>query len=174
MEASWRSGTRKRYGGTLSERKLYWSKREVNPFSPTVSEGVNFLGELYDEGIGYSGLNTAGSAFSAIMTLSNKISSGNHPSVRRFMKGVYETRQSLPKHQGIWDVRTILDFLQTLAPVEGLTLKNLTMKLTMLLALASAQRCQTLKALSIDYLKLGDKEGIFYQFYEVKFTSQNC
>ena len=38
---------------------------------------------------------------------------------------------------------------------------NLTMKLTMLLALISAQRCQTLKALSIDYLKLGHKECIF-------------
>ena len=89
-----------------------------------IAEGVNFLGELYDDGIGYSGLNTARSALSAIITLSNNISFGNHPSVRRLMKGVYETRPSLPKHREIWYVRTVLDFLQTLAPVEGLTLKN--------------------------------------------------
>lgn len=75
------------------------------------------------------------------------------------MKGVYETGPSLPKHQEIWGV---LGFLQTQAPVEGLTLKNLTMKLSMVLALISAQRCQTLKALSIDYLKLGKKDCTFY------------
>ena len=78
---------------------LNCSKREVNPISPTVAEGVNFIGDLYDKGIGYSGLNTAWSALSAIITLSNNISFGDHPSVPRFMKGVYETRPSLPKYQ---------------------------------------------------------------------------
>ena len=78
---------------------LNCSKREVNPISPTVAEGVKFIGELYDEGIGYSGLNTGRSALSAIITLSNNISFGYHTSVPRFMKGVYETRPSLPKYQ---------------------------------------------------------------------------
>ena len=78
---------------------LNCSKREVNPISPTVAEGVNFIGDLYDKGIGYSGLNTAWSALSAIITLSNNISLGDHPSVPRFIKGVYETRPSLPKYQ---------------------------------------------------------------------------
>lgn len=32
--------------------KLYGSKRDVDPFSSTVAEGINFLGELYDERIG--------------------------------------------------------------------------------------------------------------------------
>ena len=90
------------YESTLSKWKLYCRKREVNPFSSTVAEGVNFIGELYDEGIGYSGLNTARSALSAIITLSNNISFGYHPSVPRFMKGVYETRPSLPKYQEIF------------------------------------------------------------------------
>ena len=38
---------------------LNCSKREVNPISPTAAEGVNFIGELYDKGIGYSGLKGA-------------------------------------------------------------------------------------------------------------------
>ena len=167
MEASWRSGTRKQYEGAFSKWKLYFCKRKVNPFSPTAAEGINSLGELYGKGIAYSGFNTARSALSAIITLSNNMSFGNHPSVRRFMKGVYETsRPSPPKHQEIWGVRADLEFLQTQTPAEGLSLKNLTMKLCMLLALISAQRCQTLKALSIDYLKLWEKSALF--------TPQRC
>ena len=42
------------------------------------------------------------SALSDIFTLSNNISFGDHPSVPRFMKGVYETRPSLPKYQEIF------------------------------------------------------------------------
>ena len=162
MEASWRSGTRKQYGGTLSKWKWYCGKRKIDPVLPTVADGINFLGTLYEEGIGCSGLNTAQSTLSPIITLPNSISFGNHPRVRQFMKGVYETRPSLPKHQEIWDVRTVLDLLRTLIPVEGLTLKNLTLKLTMLLALVLAQRCQILKALSIHQMKLGNNECIFY------------
>lgn len=50
-----------------------------------------------------------------------------------------------PKYREIWDVKIVLDFLQTLYPVKGLTLKNLTLKFTMLFALTSAQRCETLQ-----------------------------
>lgn len=162
MQASWRTGTRKQYETTLSKWKLYCSTRQINPFSPAIEEGINFLGELYDHGIGYSGLNTARSALSSIIILPNNLSFGNHPSVCRFLKGVYETRPTLPKHQEIWDVSTVLDFLKTLHPVEGLSLKDLTLKLTMLLALTSAQRCQTLQALSLENMKLTDEQCIFY------------
>ena len=162
MEASWRFGTRKQYESTLSKWKLYCSEGKVNPFLPTVEEGINFLGGLYDQGIGYSGLNTARSAMSSIIILPNSVSFGNHPSVCRFMKGVYEMRSVLPKYQEIWDVSIVLEFLQTMHPVEGLTLKNLTLKLTMLLALTSAQRCQALQALSLDNMRLNEEECIFY------------
>jgi hypothetical protein len=107
-------------------------------------------------------LNTARSALSSIIILPNNLSFGNHPSVCRFLKGVYETRPTLPKHQDIWDVNTFLDFLKTLHPVEGLCLKDLTLKVTMLLALTSAQRCQTLQALSIENMRLADEQCIFY------------
>jgi hypothetical protein len=87
---------------------------------------------------------------------------GNHPSVCRFIKGVYEVRPVLLKHQDIWDVSIVLDFLQTWHPVEELTIKKLTLKLTMLLALTSAQRCQTLQALSLDNMRLGNNECTLY------------
>ena len=74
-------------------------------------EGVNFIGELYDEGIGYSGLNTAQSALSAIITLSNNISFGYHPSVPRFMKESMKLDQAYRNTKKCLAVRTVLDFL---------------------------------------------------------------
>ena len=52
LPKSWRSGTRKKCESTLSKWKLYCSEGKVNPFFPTVEEGINFLGGLYDQGIG--------------------------------------------------------------------------------------------------------------------------
>ena len=48
-----------------------------------------------------SGLNTARSAMSSVIIVPNNVSFGNHPSVCRFMKGVYEMRPVLPRHQEI-------------------------------------------------------------------------
>ena len=78
------------------------------------------------------------------------------------MRGVFETRPSLPRYKDIWDVSTVLEYLKTLHPPEDLTLKELTLKLTMLLALLSAQRCQTLQALSIGNMVLTDDKCSFH------------
>ena len=162
MEASWRPRTRKQYSSYLAKWELYCGKRDINPFCPSVTEGINFLGELFNQGIGYSGLNTARSALSTIVVLSNNASFGTHPLVCRFMKGVFEMRPSLPRYKDIWDVSTVLEYLKTLHPPEDLTLKELTLKLTMLLALLSAQRCQTLQALSIGNMVLTDEKCSFH------------
>lgn len=162
MEASWRPSTRKQYTSSLSKWKLYCGKRDVNPLSPPVAEGINFLGEPFQQGTGYSGLNTARSALSSIITLPDNIPFGTHPLVCRFIKGVFEIRPSLPRYQEIWDVNTVLEYLKTLHPPKDLTLKDLTLKLTMLLALVSAQRCQTLQALSIENMVLTNEKCVFH------------
>jgi len=150
LESAWRAGTRKQYEGYLGRWRQYFGQRNINPFSPTVEEGINFLVELFEKGLGYSALNTARSALSSIITLSSNISFGTHPLVRRFLKGGFESHPSLPRHNIIWDVGIVLDYLKTFQTAETLTLKMLTLKLNMILALISAQRCQTLKALSLD------------------------
>ncbi|CAB4040573.1 Enzymatic poly, partial [Paramuricea clavata] len=71
MDASWRSGTRKQYECYLSKWELYCSERKIDPFYPALEDGINFLGELYDQGTGYSGLNTARSALSSIIVSTN-------------------------------------------------------------------------------------------------------
>ena len=72
----------------------------------------------------------------------------NHPLVTRLMKGVFESRPTLPRYNSIWNLSTVLDFIKTLGPNEELSLKNVTLKCVTLVALLSRQRCQTIHALS--------------------------
>ena len=74
------------------------------------------------------------------------------------MKGFYEKKQPMPKNTYTWDVNIVLNMLHSWVPHDKLTLKELTLKLTMLLALLLGQRCQTIHALDIaNMTKLKDK-----------------
>ena len=56
----------------------------------------------------------------------------------------------MPRYTAVWDVNQVLDYLKTLYPVNEISLKSLTLKLTMLLALVTAQRGQSLLFLNVD------------------------
>ena len=68
---------------------------------------------------------------------------------------------SLPRYQEIWDVSIVLKYLTTLHPAKELNLKNLTLKVTMLMALLTGQRCQTLQALSVKDMMLTAERCLF-------------
>lgn len=80
------------------------------------------------------------------------------------MKGVFEKKPALPRCKNTWDVNIVLKELETWIPTEKLTLKELTYKLCMLIALLSGQRCQTIQALQItpDAMQLTDSKCTFH------------
>jgi integrase len=68
------------------------------------------------------------------------------------MKGVFELRPPTPKICVTWSVGTLLEYLKNMAPNENLSLKELTLKTTILLALTSSARAHELAALHLDYV----------------------
>ena len=80
----------------------------------------------------------------------------------RFIRGVFNTRPSLPRYQEIWDISIVFKYLKSLHPPEKLTLKDLTMKTTMLVASLSGQRCQTIYALDVNNMVLTKDRCTFY------------
>ena len=86
---------------------------------------------------------------------------GEHKLVRKFIKGVFELRPALPRYSTTWDVDVVFEYLETLKPHDKLTLKEITLKLVMLLALLSGQRCQTITKLSLSAMKLQDTKCVF-------------
>lgn len=121
-----------------------------------MSEILDYLTELFDSGLNYSTMNTARSALSCFITV-NGHTLGNHPLIKRFMKGVFHNRPVFPRYQQTWDVNKVLNYLENLGPSCDLTLKDLTLKLNILILLISGQRCQSIKLLDVRQLRVVGK-----------------
>jgi len=74
---------------------------------------------LYAQGLSYSTLNTACSALSSILHISDCHNFGSHPLVVRFMKGVFETRKPKPKYDDMWDAIERFDSENTYVAVTS-------------------------------------------------------
>ena len=124
--------------------------------------------------LSYSALNTARSALSCVISIDN-VPVGQHPLVCRFVKSAFERKPPSRKYYAIWDVRQVLNVLKTLSQNSSLSLMELSLKLSMLLALVSIQRKQTLSQLNInnEYLKKSDEEFVFILNRHVKQSRPN-
>lgn len=120
-----------------------------------------FLYQLFEKNYTYSSINTARSSLSAFVQLDTKDKIGTHPKVVRLLKGMFNSRPPTPRYSETWDVAIVLRVLRSWSPRHKLTLKQLTLKLCMLLALLIAPRSQTLKAMTISGLKLNKKQASF-------------
>ena len=90
---------------------------------------------------------------------------GQHPLVTRMLQGVYNERPPLPKYSTVWDVGVVLRYLRGLGENGTLSLRLLTLKSVMLLALTRPAR-------SIDLSKL-DIRAHFYTSAGVTFKAQH-
>ena len=101
----------------------------------------------------YSTINSYRSALSSMLPPVDGTLLGEHPIVGRLLKGMFVSRPPQPKYTSTWDVNVLLDKLATLHPNKSLTQKQLTLKTVALTALVSAQRSQSLAALSLDSMQ---------------------
>lgn len=156
--ASRREDTSKQYCTYLKRWRQYCDDKDIELFQPGVHNGLELLVSLYKAGLGYSAVNTARSALSSLLILDSNEKFGDHPLVVCCMKGIFELKPSLPKYTEIWDVRVVLDYLKIFG---ALSLKELTLKLTMLLCFTTGQRGQTIHKFDINYIQdLGDRYRI--------------
>ena len=84
--------------------------------------------------------------------------------VVRLFNYFYKTRPCLPRYQTTWDVGVVLRFIAQWHPKESLTLKQLTLKTVMLVALTSSDRAQTLHALRTDQID-NTEDGLVFVIY---------
>lgn len=112
---------------------------------------IEFCTTLFDEGKGY---NTINSAKSAILNIIKNVEQINRPQLKKFMKGTFNLRPSLPKYSSTWDVNLVFTFLKKWHPPSKLDLKQLMQKTAVLLLLLSGRRGNSI-------VKIGIKDIIF-------------
>ena len=76
--SSWCSGTSRQYATYIARWKRYASKRGIHSVSPSVSEGVNFVGMLFSARLGYSAICVARSALSSYLDCKDAAQFGEH------------------------------------------------------------------------------------------------
>ena len=77
------------------------------------------------------------------------------------MQGVFNSRPPCPKYSTTWNVDVVINYLQSLGPSELLSLKDLSLKLVVLMALTSANRSSDLHALDLKFRRY-TPEGVIF------------
>ena len=112
---------------------------------------IEFLTRRFNEGCSYSTLNADRSA---IALVSDNII-GENNLVCRFVKGCFRLRPAKLKYISTWDVDIVFNYIEK---KDVLSISNsldlLSLKTVMLLALATAQRAQTLSKIRIQDIKV--------------------
>lgn len=164
MTASWRDSTKAQYSIYIKKWYHFCRENNINCYYAEVTDVLKFLSKLYHvEHAAYSTINQARSALSSFLTLTNtSCTVGTHPLVCRFLKGVFHLRTPLPRYKKIWDIGPVFRVLRNMSPANSLSLKKLTLKLCMIIALTSAQRIQSLKHMNLDHLKVTSSSVTFY------------
>ena len=86
-----------------------------------------------------------------------------HPLVCKLLAVIFNERPPQPRYQLAWDVKLVLDYFENLNDDNSLLFdKDLTEKLTMLLALASAGRSSEIDAFDIRFMSLSDEVVVFH------------
>lgn len=81
--------------------------------------------------------------------------------LNRFMKGLNREIPPKPRYVFTWDVGKVLNVIAKWMPLQSLSLTFLTFKLVSLVALCTAARAQSLKALNINHLCIKEDVAIF-------------
>ena len=156
---------RSRNFGDVPERGnsggLSYEQRKVDPFCSTVASVADYLTELFNKGRSYHTVNIHRSAISAFHRPIDGLKVGQHDLVCRVLNAYFNVRPPQPRYVVTWDVDKVLSYIHSLGDNSSLSSKFLTLKLSMLLALASAGRSSDLRALDIRYMAVSDNSISF-------------
>jgi hypothetical protein len=109
---------------------------------------LDYFTHLYDRGLSWSTIAIHKSTISMTMAPVDGVNIGDHPLVKRLMRGVFKERPSRRANPALWDPLKVLSVFQHW-PVD-LPLSKLMRKGAFLMALTTAKRAAELVALLCD------------------------
>ena len=128
-------------------------RRQIDPVLCDVTPILDFLGELFNAGYEYRTIISHRSAISAYHQTIDGKGVGFNDKVYKLLSGVFNLRPPQPEHTFTKDVQTVLEYIKVNWPVNNvLSDKLLSLKLSMLLALASASRTIQIQYLDISQM----------------------
>ena len=119
------------------------------------------LFDLFEKGLAYRTINAHRSAISAYHEPLHGYPIGRSPLVFSLLSGVFNLGPPQRKNPFIWDVDKVLCYLNSLRAHKNLLDKELTLKLTIMLALTATSRCSEISYLNINFMAKTEEKYIF-------------
>ena len=160
--SSWRNKTNSSYNSHFSKWANWCQQRDRNPTAGPVEDVVNFLADLFKQGYKYNSLNSYRSAISSVHEKVEGQSIGQHPLVSRVLKGAFNEKPPMPRYSHFWDVGSVLRYIKQLGDNNALSLKWISIKTAMLMALTRPSRSADLSKLDIK-LRTYTSKGVRFQ-----------
>ena len=158
--SSWAPNTRRQYDYQLRNWNAYCAENDLDPQSVTDIVLGNFLASLRQRGYAYSTVASHKAAVTSFLSMVSTVP--DLPLSDRVVKGIFREAPPAPKYGDIWDVRSVIASVKGWGPTADLSLKLLTQKTAILLALASPKRVSELASLSLTKLQKGRDRWIFH------------
>ena len=169
--SSWTSGTGKQYDSVIDKWHAFCRGGKVDPHETSIPVVLDFLYEQFNRGLSASAIGTYRSALSAYLPKVEGRPVGELAIVSKLVKGIKNARPSLPRYATTWDTDIVINYLKS---CEITSLKRLTLKLTMLLALVTAQRAQTLNKLNLKEMEEKEEKLTFRITESLKTRGPGC
>ena len=139
--AAWGKNTTSAYSSAWTKWSSWCSQQvNVNPFSPSLTNVLDFLTHQFHEGKDYRTINVSLSAHSAVLPLIDGHKAGSHLLVCQLLKGVFQLRPPQPRYATTWQVSKLVQYISSLGSNSNLSTKLLSYKLVGLLALTALDR----------------------------------
>ena len=135
-------------------------KGKIDPTNPSLIDVATFLTALYTSGAKYNVVATAQSTLTGLIQIPGVPSIGNHPIIKRVLKGVYNNRPPKAKYHYIWDTSIVMDYLG-LQITDAIGFKALTLTAATLLTILSGQHVSTVHKFKLSGLHFTDNTAIF-------------
>lgn len=133
------------YNTALKKWFNYCLLHKVDLFTASISDVLSFLTAEFNNGLSYSSINSTRSALSLII----KEDIGEDDRIKRFFKGIANSRPSRAKYDVTWDPQIVLDYFRAKESNKILSFKDLSYKTITLLALITGHRMQTFSLIDI-------------------------
>jgi hypothetical protein len=150
MLASITESTLRQYQSALNAWCEYCTLNNIDVYSGSIPNIIAFLTYKFHSGSSYSTVNSIKSALALI--IGPRLSEDDR--VKRFLRGVFKLRPSMPKYEQIWDVSVVLNYLRNIGLNNSLSLKELSKKTVTLLAIATGHRIQTFSLIKTQHVSI--------------------
>ena len=157
-----RSSFNSNYESFWGKWAAWCAERKYDSFCCKINQILEFLSQLFQNGLQYRTIDNYRSAISAFHDLIQGKPVGEHPRICYLVAGVFNSRPPQVRYCFIWNVQTVIDFIKSeWEKNEDLPDTYFTFKITMLLALTSAFRVLGLEHLDIRFVTKDTNNYLF-------------